>query len=57
MCVDVSKQEMDKSEVSAPKISTAALFITLVVDANEGRDVETINIPGEFLQTAAKPGN
>ena len=35
MCVDGSKQEMDKSEVSAPTISTDALFIKLVVDADE----------------------
>ena len=34
MCVDGSKQEMDKSEVSAPKISTDALFVMLVVDAD-----------------------
>ena len=41
MCVDRSKQEMDKSECSAP---TDALFITLVVDADEGRDVATIYV-------------
>ena len=57
MCVDSSKQEIDNSEVSAPKISPDALFITLVVDADEGIDVATINIPGAFLQTAAKAGN
>ena len=57
MCVDSSKQEIDKEEVSAPTISTDALFITLVVDAEEERDVVTIDIPGAFLQTAAKPAN
>ena len=46
-----------KSEVSETKISTDALFITFVVDDDERRDVATINIPGAFLQTAAKPGN
>ena len=56
MCVDGSKQDMDKSEVLAPTLSTDALFITLVVDADEGRDVAMIDIPGAFLQTAAKPG-
>ena len=55
--VDGSKQEIDKSEVLAPIKSTDALFITLVVDADEGRDVATIDIPGAFLQTAAKSGN
>ena len=55
MCVDGSKQEIDNSEVLAPTISTDALFIKLVVDADEGRDVATINIPGTFIQTPAKP--
>ena len=49
MCVDGSKQEMDKSECSASTISTDALFITLVTDADKGRDVATIDIPGAFL--------
>ena len=57
MCVDGSKQEMDKSEVLAPTISTDELFITLVVDAYEGRDVATIHIPEAFLKTSVKPGN
>ena len=34
ICVDGSKQEMDKSEVLAPTISTDELFITLVVNAS-----------------------
>ena len=52
-----SKQEIDKSEVSAPTILTDALFVTLVVDADEGRNIATIDIPGAFLPAAAKPGN
>jgi hypothetical protein len=55
-CADGSKQEMDKSNISAPVISTDALFITLVIDAMEGRDVATVDVPGAFLQTDAKPG-
>ena len=57
MCVDGSKQEMDKSEVLAPTISTDELFITLVVDAYEGKDVATIHIPEAFLKTSVKLGN
>jgi hypothetical protein len=45
-CTDGSKQEMDKENISAPVISTDALFITLVIDAMEGRDVATVDIPG-----------
>ena len=55
-CADGSKQEMDKENTSAPVISTDALFITLVIDAMERRDVATVDIPGAFLQTDAKPG-
>ena len=55
--VDGSKQEMDKDDVSAPTISTDALFITLVIDASEGRRVVTWDIPGAFLQAKANPGN
>ena len=57
MCVDGSTQEMDKDEIAAPTISTDALFITLIIDAEEERDIATINVQGAFLQTAAKPGN
>ena len=41
---------MDRENVSAPVISTDALFITLVID------VAAFDIPGAFLQTDAKPG-
>jgi hypothetical protein len=45
-----------RPNISAPVISTDALFITLVIDAMEGRDVATVDVPGAFLQTDAKPG-
>ena len=48
--VDGNKQEMDKDEVSAPTISTDALFITLVIDASKGRRVVTWDILGAFLR-------
>ena len=54
--VDGSKQEMDKDEVSAPTISTDALFISLVIDASEFRCVMTWDIPGAFIQATATPG-
>ena len=41
---------MDKENVSAPVISIDALFTTLVID------VATVDTPGAFLQTDAKPG-
>jgi hypothetical protein len=45
---DGSKQEMNKEKISAPVISTDALFITLVIDAMEGRDIATVDIPLTF---------
>jgi hypothetical protein len=54
-CADGSKQEMDRENISA-SVSADALFITLVIDAMEGRDIATADIPGAFLQTDAKPG-
>jgi hypothetical protein len=54
-CADGSKQEMDKSNISAPVISTDALFITLVIDAMEERDLATVDIPELFYrQTQAQ---
>ena len=48
--MDGSKQEMDKGEGSAPTISTDSLFVTLVIDDNEGRYVIIWDILGVFLQ-------
>ena len=47
--VNGSKQEIEKDDVSAPTISTDALFITLVIDASERRRVVTWDVPGAFL--------
>lgn len=40
-----------KDEVSSPTVSTNALLLTCIIDANEGRDVMTIDIPNAFIQT------
>jgi hypothetical protein len=42
---------MDREEVSSPTVSTEALFITAAIDAAEGRDVATCDIPNAFIQT------
>jgi hypothetical protein len=44
-------QWMDREEVSSPTVSTEALFITAAIDAVEGRDVTTCDIPNAFIQT------
>jgi hypothetical protein len=40
---------MDREEVSSPTVSTEALFITAAIDAAEGRDVATCDIPNAFI--------
>ena len=51
-CADGRKQRVykTKEETSSPTISTEALFLTCMIDALEGRDVATLDIPGAFMQ-------
>uniref|UniRef100_A0A7S2W0X4 Reverse transcriptase Ty1/copia-type domain-containing protein n=1 Tax=Eucampia antarctica TaxID=49252 RepID=A0A7S2W0X4_9STRA len=51
-CADGRKQRLylNKDDVSAPTVATEALLITCLVDALEGRDVATVDIPGAFMQ-------
>jgi hypothetical protein len=45
---------MTKQETSAPTVATEALILTCVIDAIEGRDVATCDIPGAFMQSDMK---
>lgn len=51
-CADGRKQRewTDKADSSSPTIATAAVFLTIVIDALEGRDVAVVDIPGAFMQ-------
>jgi hypothetical protein len=51
-CADGRKQHLYKSkdETSSPTVSTEAVFLTSVIEAQERRKVMTINIPGAFMQ-------
>ena len=40
-----------KSETSSPTVSLTGIMLTCMIDAFEGRDVATVDIPGAFLQT------
>ena len=42
---------LNKDEVSSPTVSTESVMITAVIDAKEGRDVMTNDIPNAFIQT------
>jgi hypothetical protein len=51
-CADGRKQRLYKSkdETSSPTVSTEAVFLTSVIEAQERRKVMTIDIPGAFMQ-------
>lgn len=47
----VQQVDVDKEEAASPTASTEAILLTAVIDAAEGRDVATVNIPNAFIQT------
>jgi len=50
-CADGRKQRETTAEEDAasPTVSIESLFITCAIEANEGRDVAVIDLPGAFL--------
>ena len=52
-CADGRKQRVykGKDETSSPTVSTEALFLSCIVDAQEGRRVATVDIPGAFMHS------
>ena len=50
-CADGRKQRIYKSkdETSAPTVTTESVFLSSVIDAKEGREVVTCDIPGAFM--------
>ncbi len=42
---------MTKEESSSPTVSTEAVLLTSIVDAQEGRDIAVVHIPNSFIQT------
>jgi hypothetical protein len=51
-CADGRKQRIytAKEEASSPTVLIEALMVSCVIDAKEGRDVATADIPGAFMQ-------
>jgi hypothetical protein len=45
------REHMRKEETSSPTVANEALMLTCVIDAIEGRDVATVDIPGAFMQS------
>jgi hypothetical protein len=52
-CANGSTQRtyMNREEVSSPTVSTESTLLTSVIEAQEGRDVATCDIPNAFIQT------
>ena len=42
---------MNREDVSSPTVTTEATLLTAVIEAQEGRDVVTCDIPNAFIQT------
>ncbi len=43
-----------KEDASSPTVSLEAVLLTCIVDANENRDVDIVDIPNAFVQTIAE---
>ena len=42
---------MDQEDTASPTVMTESVMLTAVIDAEEGRDVATFDIPNAFIQT------
>jgi hypothetical protein len=51
-CADGRKQRAytTKEDASAPTVAIESVLLSCVIDAEEGRDVATLDIPGAFMQ-------
>jgi hypothetical protein len=51
-CADGRKQReyTAKEDASAPTVAIESVMLSCVIDAEEGRDVATVDIPGAFMQ-------
>ena len=52
-CADWRKHQdwLSKEDTSSPTVSTEGLMLSCMIDAMEGQEVTTADIPGAFLQT------
>jgi hypothetical protein len=52
-CADGQPQQqwMSREYVSSSTVSTKSTLITAVIEAKEGRDITTCDIPNAFIQT------
>jgi hypothetical protein len=52
-CANGSTQRsyMSKEDAASPTVSTESILLTATIDARQGRDVMTVDIPNAFVQT------
>ena len=52
-CADGQKQRLHtgKEEKTSPTVATESVMLTSTIDAKEGRDVATVDIPGAFMHS------
>ena len=43
------KEDIDREDTASPTVMTESVLITAAIDAEEGRDVAVIDLPGAFL--------
>ena len=57
-CADGSSQRayVSKEEAASPTAATESIMLTGVIDAKQGRDVITLDIPNAFVQTSIPQG-
>ena len=46
-----SQDWMSKEDASSPTVTMEGIFLTAIIDALEGRDVMSADIPNAFIQT------
>ena len=58
-CADGRNQQnwISKEGTSKPTVSTEGLILSCMIDAKEGRDVATSDIPGGFLKSDYDKGD
>jgi hypothetical protein len=50
----MQRGHLTKEKASPPTAFTESIILTSIVDAKEGRDVATVDIPNAFVQTVIK---
>ena len=50
-----TREWLNQEDLASPTVSLESIFLTAVIDAKEGRDILTADIPNAFIQTEMPP--